>query len=180
MHDERASQRTVTRGMTPRQYSVFLLIGACAFPAPAPPRPAPTPSVAIETASETADDMVRQTNLQRRALGLAELRRSPALMQAAQLHADQMASAQRMAHDLPGARYPTLRHRLEGVAYSWRAIAENVAEGYTDASSVVTGWMKSTGHRENIVSTQFNEMGAGMATSTSGRRFWVQVFSTPR
>jgi uncharacterized protein YkwD len=40
--------------------------------------------------------------------------------------------------------------------------------------------MTSPGHRSNIVSTNFSEMGAGVATAKNGRKFYAQVFGHPR
>jgi uncharacterized protein YkwD len=101
-------------------------------------------------------------------------------MHAAQLQADQMAATLTMAHELPRVRYPTMDDRLSAVGYSYRAAGENVAEGYPSAASVVAGWMTSPGHRANIVSRNYFEMGGGVATGKNGRRFWTQVFGTPR
>lgn len=123
--------------------------------------------------------MVR-TGDERRKLGLAALARNEALMRAAQMHANQMAAARTMAHEIPGAQWPTLASRLSAVGYRMRASGENIAEGQPSPTAVVAGWMTSPGHRANIVSQNYTEMGAGMATSSTGRRFWVQVFGTPR
>ncbi|MBN2148668.1 MAG: hypothetical protein JW726_14875 [Anaerolineales bacterium] len=35
---------------------------------------------------------------------------------------------------------------------NWSWLAENIAAGYTTPSQVMTGWMNSTGHRNNILS----------------------------
>lgn len=121
-----------------------------------------------------------RTNAERQKLGLPVLARSKMLMRAAQVQADQMAAALTMAHALPRSRYPTMDDRLRAVGYSTRASAENIAEGYSTASSVVAGWMLSSGHRANIVSTHYSEMGAGVTTGKNGRRFWAQVFGAPR
>jgi Uncharacterized protein with SCP/PR1 domains len=130
-----------------------------------------------DTASEA---VVVRTNIERKKLGLPELARSNRLMRAAQLQANQMAAALRMAHELPEARYSTMDDRLTAVGYHYRAAGENVAEGQPDAAFVVAGWMKSPGHRANIVSANYAEMGAAVAMGKNGRRFWVQVFGTPR
>lgn len=79
-----------------------------------------------------------------------------------------------------GPRYPSLDSRLEAVGYRMQASGENVAEGYPSAAAVLAGWMTSPGHRANIVSTAFTQMGAGVATASNGRRFHAQVFGTPR
>lgn len=101
-------------------------------------------------------------------------------MSAAQLQADQMAALNTMAHELSGASYPSPSSRLDAVGYRMSASAENVAEGYPTPAAVVAGWMTSPGHRSNIVSTAFTEMGAGYATGRNGRKFYAQVFGRPR
>ena len=75
------------------------------------------------------------------------------LMVAAQIQASQMASRNVMAHEIPGAQYPTLRSRLDAVSYPMQAAGENIAVGYGGGAQVVTGWMRSSGHRANILST---------------------------
>jgi uncharacterized protein YkwD len=153
-------------------------------------RAAPSPVPAGETGaarpvsspatSTVAESIVSQTNAERARLQLPAFERSAALMRAAQLHAGQMAAFNRMAHDIPDATYPSITSRLEAVGYRWRASAENVAVGYRTAEAVVAGWMASPGHRENIVSTQLTEMGAGVATAKNGRVYYAQVFGRPR
>ena len=101
-------------------------------------------------------------------------------MSAAQLQAEQMASAHTLAHELPGTPYPTLKARLALVAYVWRAIAENVAEGQSGAAPAVASWMSSPAHRANIVSATYTETGAGLAYAKDGRPDYAQVFARPR
>ena len=120
-----------------------------------------------------------RTNAERTRLKLATFHRSAELMKAAQLQADQMAAARVMAHEIPGAAFPTTASRLQAAGYRAGAFGENVAEGYPDPATVVAGWMKSPGHRENIVSDHYAEMGGGVATGSNNRRYWVQVFARP-
>jgi uncharacterized protein YkwD len=40
--------------------------------------------------------------------------------------------------------------------------------------------MNSPGHRANIVSASFTEIGAGHALDASGRPYYAQVFGRPR
>jgi uncharacterized protein YkwD len=132
------------------------------------------------TTNAAGEEIVVRTNAERIKLGLPALARNTALMQAAQLQADQMAALNKMAHTLPGASYPSPESRLDAAGYRMSASGENVAEGYPSAAAVVAGWMTSPGHRENIVSTHFSEMGAGFATAKNGRKFYAQVFGHPR
>jgi uncharacterized protein YkwD len=100
-------------------------------------------------------------------------------MQAAQLHAEQMARVGRLDHVLGDAPHPRPEDRLAAVQYRWQAWAENVAFGQRTADEVVSGWMRSPGHRANIMHGTVTEMGAGYARDASGRPYWVQVFGKP-
>lgn len=57
------------------------------------------------------------------------------------------------------------------------AAGENIASGYSSPESVMNGWMNSTGHRANILESNFGKVGIGIAKTSSGRYYWVQVFT---
>ncbi|MEE1113808.1 MAG: CAP domain-containing protein [Eubacterium sp.] len=57
-----------------------------------------------------------------------------------------------------------------------RAIAENIAKDYPDATSVVEGWMASEEHRDNILSTRYRSVGIALL-QTEDTCYWVQEFS---
>lgn len=54
---------------------------------------------------------------------------------------------------------------------------ENIAVVYTNPDEVVQGWLNSSGHYANIVSTRFTSVGVG-AIIHNGTHYWVQVFGT--
>ena len=124
--------------------------------------------------------MITRTNAERRKARLAPLTRSANLMRAAEVQASQMAKANLMEHDIPGAAYPSLGSRLAFVQYPIRAAGENIGEGYLTPSAAVAGWMASPGHRANILSTNYTEIGTAMAPGPKGTVFWVQVFGRPK
>jgi uncharacterized protein YkwD len=130
-------------------------------------------------ASAFAADVIDLTNGERTQHQRHALRANSRLMRAAQLHAEQMARAGRMAHVLPNAAYPSAEDRLAAAEYRWRAYGENVAAGQTSAAEVLNDWMHSPGHRTNILSQDFTEMGAGYAVGRDGRAYHVQVFAGP-
>lgn len=140
----------------------------------------PTDVAASSGGSAEAAEVVSLTNAERQRGGLTALTASSALMQAAQIHAEQMVAAGEMAHSLPGARYPEPADRLAAVAYRWQAYGENVAYGQPTPVSALSSWMGSAGHRANILNGMFTEMGAGVARDAQGRRYWVQVFGRSR
>ena len=161
--------------------SLTIVAMACGKSARVAPDPSTRPpEVRIPAADTASDTVVVRTNLERNKLGLSQLARSNRLMRAAQIQADQMAAALTMSHDLPRARYPGIEDRFKAVGYDYAASGENVAAGYPSAAAVVAGWMTSPGHRANITSTNYAEMGAGVATGKNGRRYWAEVFGAPR
>ena len=189
MHERRPSSK-LARGLA----SSVVLAVSCARQAP-PPAPAPEP-VVIETPkpkppaprpapparslATIVDTVLLLTNRERARASLTPLRRNADLTRAAQLQAEQMAAAGKLAHEVPGSRYPTLASRLRLIGYQYRTVGENVAEGYTSGAALMAGWMTSAPHRANILSARFTETGVGMARSKSGRTYHAQVFARPR
>jgi uncharacterized protein YkwD len=158
-----------------------------AAPAPVPvqtPPPAPAPAApsraSTRAAASITDSIFALTNRERLRADLTPLRRSAELTRAAQIQAEQMAAAQKLAHEIPGARYSTLGSRLKLVGYAASASGENIAEGYTSGAALLAGWMTSTAHRANILSARFTETGVGTARSKSGRTYHAQVFGRRR
>lgn len=62
------------------------------------------------------------------------------------------------------------------VTIPWSTVGENIAYGYPSPQDVMTGWMNSTGHRENILNASFTKIGIGVAES-GGTLYWVQLFA---
>lgn len=144
------------------------------------PAPGGPTGTAMPGGAAAADEVVRYTNDARSRNGLPALRANSRLMEAARIHAEQMAAAQRSAHTISGARYPTMQDRLAAVGYNYMQAAENVAWNQRSAQEAVGSWMSSTGHRANILDAGLTEMGAAMARSSRGEPYWIQVFGRPR
>ena len=156
-------------------------------PAPEPvaeaaptPVPAPRPAPPTRSLSTIVDTVFLFTNRERARASLKPLRPNADLARAAQLQAEQMAAAGKLAHEVPGSRYPTLTSRMKLIGYQYRSVGENVAEGYTSGAALMAGWMTSAPHRANILSARYTETGAGMARSKTGRTYTAQVFARPR
>jgi uncharacterized protein YkwD len=151
-----------------------------AVEAPKPKPPAPRPAPPARSLATIVDTVFLLTNRERARASLTPLRRNADLTRAAQLQAEQMAAAGKLAHEVPGSRYPTLASRLRLIGYQYRTVGENVAEGYTSGAALMAGWMTSAPHRANVLSARFTETGVGMARSKSGRTYHAQVFARPR
>lgn len=131
------------------------------------------------TAADVPSSIVDLTNAARASAGVAPLRANAQLMRAAQLHAEQMASVGRIGHRLDGARYPSPQDRLAAAGYRWSAYAENVAAGQHTPQSITDSWMASAGHRANMLSAAYTELGTGYAVDANGQPYFVQVFGKP-
>jgi uncharacterized protein YkwD len=87
------------------------------------------------------------------------------LVLSAQLTAAASAHSQDMAiHDLfshTGSDGSTMVSRVAATGYSYSQLAENIAAGQDTAEAVVAGWMKSPGHRANILNCSLRELGVG-------------------
>lgn len=123
----------------------------------------------------TQQNVFIQTNGHRRANGARDVRYNYALTIAAQRHANEMASRNRMTHT--GANGSTAGQRITAAGFRWTSYGENVAVGQTSSSAVVTAWMNSPGHRANLLNPRFQWMGVGLAYG-HGRIWWCVVLAS--
>jgi uncharacterized protein YkwD len=133
-----------------------------------------------------AQQILDLVNQQRQSFGLAALAWNDGLTFAAEVHSHNMASmaslvgpSQAMTHLLVGANAPTLGSRADLAGYDYRALGENVAYGFATASAVVDAWMNSSGHRANILSPNFTQIGIAVAYSAQGLPYYTQFFGSP-
>jgi len=139
---------------------------------------APAPLRAEETWKDPArfaDEIFRLSNAARAANNLPVFRRDARLDKAAQRFSQYMGTAGFFDHVGPdGATIPQ-REAAEGYrAARW---GENIAWGYTTPQAVVEGWLKSPGHRANLLNADFRDLGVGVAV-VNGRIFMTQDFGT--
>jgi uncharacterized protein YkwD len=69
--------------------------------------------------------------------------------------------------------------RISAVGFDWSNVAENIAAGYQTPASVVRGWMRSTGHCQNILSPVYRMVGTGVSTgapSANDSGTWTEDF----
>lgn len=100
----------------------------------------------------------------------------------ARIHSDNMAQLGFFSHEDLDGRMVSERADRNGLS-KWRQIGENIAwiSGYDDpAARAVEGWMKSPGHRRNILDPKYSETGIGLSVAGSGRVYFTQVFVSPQ
>jgi uncharacterized protein YkwD len=91
---------------------------------------------------------------------LPPLKANPLLDLAAENHSANMANRDFFAHcDLDTKTSPA--DRITATGYTWYAMGENLAAGYGTPEDVLAGWLNSDGHRRNILSADFREIGLG-------------------
>jgi uncharacterized protein YkwD len=61
----------------------------------------------------------------------------------------------------------------------FKTVGENIASGQEDVDSVMNSWMSSLGHRKNIMSKSYTNIGCGYAKSKNGISYWCVCFGTP-
>lgn len=105
---------------------------------------------------------MRLHNEARVKVGIKELQIDLDLDDKAQKHVEWMASRNSLQHS-----------SLKG---DYRMMGENIAAGQQDEKEVVGDWMRSSGHRRNILNNRFLYVGFGYAQSQSGTPYWCSMF----
>ena len=59
---------------------------------------------------------------------------------------------------------------------SAKSVGENVAYGFSSATSVVTAWIKSDEHRAIIEKESYTHFGISTEQNIEGRYFFTQIF----
>ncbi|MGH2954259.1 MAG: CAP domain-containing protein [Solirubrobacterales bacterium] len=114
-------------------------------------------------------------NEKRAKAGMGALDRDRRLQKSAQRHNKRMHGTGCFAHQCPGEGSLDTRIRNTGYlsgADRWK-YAENVAWGKKKRGTpknVVDAWMKSSGHRANILSRDFRDLGVGFDNGTPGSK----------
>jgi len=115
------------------------------------------------------------TNIERQKVGAPPLAVSTELNVAAQQYSQVLASTDCFAHTC--GPVPEMAERMGQAGYqNWTALGENIAAGYPTPEAVVAGWMASQGHRDNLLSPNFAEIGIGLAIGGGYGTFWTQDF----
>ena len=138
-------------------------------------------------AAGPAESVLTAINAARAKAGCGPLRVNGKLVAAAKAHARAMAEQNFFGHaGKDGSRFSS---RLARQGYSFRTAAENIAAGQKSASQVVNSWLKSSGHRRNILNCRMTETGIALVYQADDRPirgnpaplryYWVQVFAAP-
>ncbi len=138
---------------------------------PTEPDTPTTPPTTDSSLSAYAQEVVRLVNVERAKYGLSALTVHAKASQAAQTRAAEQARS--FSHTRPNGTSCFTALKEAGVAY--RSAGENIAYGQRTPQEVVTAWMNSSGHRANILGSQFSQIGVGY-TVINGTAYWAQFF----
>ncbi len=122
--------------------------------------------------AQMQDDILYYTNKFRKKQGLPPLQMSESLNKIATNHSRNMATGR------TGFGHSGFNNRVDqaqGSLGRLTAYAENVAYGQMDAQEVVDGWIRSRGHRKNMLGN-YNLIGIGVAKGGNGQLYFTQFF----
>ena len=132
--------------------------------------------------SNVISRMLELVNQERDAAGVAPLSLNAQLAAAAQEHSQDMADHNFMDHTGSDGSSPSDRAQQAGYPSSF--VGENVAAGQSTPEDAMASWMNETppndGHRQNILSPDYREIGIGYAFSDAAdyQHYWTQDFGT--
>lgn len=153
-------------------------------PLSAPLTSAPQPTVATQNLKTvlSAVEIVTLTNAERTKSGLLELADNAKLNAVAEARLKDMFDQHYFAHVAPDGSDMVSVAKTFG--YPYNRIGENLALGtYRSSTSMMNSWMNSSGHRANILSKNYTEIGVAVAEGIfDGRKQWlgVQIFGRQR
>ena len=128
----------------------------------------------VSTVNSMEKQVASLTNSERKAKGLSALTLDNQLSKLARLKAEEMAKKGYFSHTSP--TYGSAFDMMNKYGVSYRTAGENIAKGQKTAESVMNGWMNSSGHRANILSSAYTNIGVGYAKDSRGNTYWVQIF----
>jgi uncharacterized protein YkwD len=121
-------------------------------------------------------------NQERAANGVAPLSENAKLTIASAGYSQRMVDQSFFAHEAPDGA--TLVDRLTGAGYAVDdalVVGENIGWGQgtlASARSMVQAWMESPGHRANLLSGDYTEVGLGVVVGTPTDHAWGATYTT--
>lgn len=111
----------------------------------------------------TNKQLLSSTNAQRKINNEPVLELNKQLSAAAQKKANDMVAENYWSHSSPDGTAPWKFIKKSG--YDYQKAGENLAYGFTDADQVIAGWMNSKSHRNNLLDSNYEDVGFGFADS---------------
>lgn len=124
----------------------------------------------LTTQEKKAWELVNHDRVQN---GLASLPVDAELSRIARIKAQDMKDNHYFAHESP--TYGSAASMLKKFGYAYSGVGENIAHHATVEKSEAA-FMSSTGHRQNILGSQWKKVGVGVCTDENGFVYVVQIF----
>ncbi len=131
------------------------------------------PSLSASTLT-IEEEVLKLVNQERAKYGLKPLTSNWELARVARYKSQDMINKNYFDHNSP--TYGTPFQMIKNFGITYKTAGENIAAGQTSAQAVVTAWMNSEGHRKNILSSSYTQMGVGYVKGGSYGHYWTQMF----
>lgn len=128
----------------------------------------------IDDVKKLENQVVTLVNQERSKRGLQKLTANWQLSRVARYKSQDMINKHYFGHTSPTYGSPFTMMQNFGLRFS--AAGENIAEGQRTPQEVMNAWMNSPGHRANILSAVYNQIGVGVAKTSNGTFYWTQDF----
>ena len=128
----------------------------------------------IDDVKALEQQVVELVNKQRAANGLGLLTSNWELCRVARYKSQDMIDKNYFSHTSP--TYGSPFRMMESFGIQFSAAGENIAYGQRTPQDVMNAWMNSPGHRANILSPSYNQIGVGVAKAANGTYYWTQMF----
>lgn len=122
------------------------------------------PSVLGMSFNISAQDLVSQTNQKRAEAGLSPLVLNEQLSNAAAQKAQYMLEKNFWAHVAPDGTTPW--YFIKNSGYEYLYAGENLARGFNSTPDVISAWMASATHRENMLSPNYSDVGFAVVSGS--------------
>ena len=116
-------------------------------------------------------EVIRLVNEIRAQNGLSALTYNWELSRVARYKSQDMVDNRYFSHTSP--TYGTPFQMIRSFGLSYRSAGENIAYGQRTPQAVVNAWMNSSGHRANILSSSYTQIGGGYVANG---HYWTQMF----
>jgi uncharacterized YkwD family protein/spore coat assembly protein SafA len=115
------------------------------------------------------EQILKLVNIERSKIGATPLTLNWELSRVAKVKTDEMSNKRYFSHTSPEYGSPFDMMKKFGIQY--RSAGENIAQGQKTPLEVMNSWMNSSGHKANILSNNFNQLGVGKSSD-----YWCQMF----
>lgn len=130
----------------------------------------------IDATKGVEQQVLDLVNVERSKASLQPLKMDWELQRVARTKSCDMVQKGYFSHTSPTYGSPFDMMKQFGI--NFKAAGENIASGQKTPSEVMQSWMNSTGHRANILKSDFTHIGVGYCAGGQYGHMWTQMFIT--